>query len=85
MLHGGLIAGDLMRWGGMAGWPGLEPGIPGLVRSGIGDSWAGQVWSWGFLGWSGLEPGIPTLVLRTAYLTLIQFTGTRIQATIQIG
>ena len=56
-----------------------------LARSGAGDPWAGQVWSWGFLGWSGLEPGIPTLVLRTACLTLTQFTGTRIQATIQTG
>ena len=51
-----------MRWGGMAGWPGLEPGIPGLVRSGAGDPWAGQIWSRGSLGWSGLELGIPGLV-----------------------
>ena len=33
-----------------------------LARSGARDSWAGQVWSWGFLGWSGLESGIPGLV-----------------------
>lgn len=54
VLHGGPIAGDLMGWGGMDGWP-------------------------------DLEPGIPRLVLRTACPTLIQFTGTRIQGTIQTG
>ena len=39
----------------------------------------------GMAGWPDLEPGIPRLVLGTAWPTLIQFTGTRIQGTIQIG